>query len=75
MSDWIVNKGRKRAPFKAGTLIDVKLRNTRHDDGLEIKLGVVCGPGHIDDWAIDNCNGDVLEYREHEPALADDSVG
>lgn len=67
--DWIINKGRVRAPFGKGVLIDVKLRNTRHDDGLEIKLGVVCGVG-VDDWAIDNCNGDVLEYRRHEPALA-----
>lgn len=62
---WIENKGRKRAPFKAGTLIDVQLRSPKSELGYVEELGVVCGY-RIDDWAIDNCNGDVLRYRLHE---------
>lgn len=62
---WIENKGRKRAPFKAGTLIDVQMRSDRNESGVVEQIGVTCGYV-IDDWAIDNCNGDVLHYRLHE---------
>lgn len=64
--EWIENKGRKRAPFKAGTKIDVQLRMTSSMSGYKEVIGATCGPGDIDDWAIDNCNGDVLRYRLHE---------
>ena len=62
---WLENKGRKRAPFKAGTLIDVQLRYNNAEDGFRELTSVRCGDV-INDWAIDNCNGDVLRYRLHE---------
>ncbi|APU00342.1 hypothetical protein fHeYen301_9 [Yersinia phage fHe-Yen3-01] len=62
-SDWIINKGRVRAPFKAGTKIDVKLRDSSADGGIYLIEGATCGPAHIYDWTIEGINGDVLEYR------------
>lgn len=62
MNGWIENKGRKRAPFAKGTLVDVQYR------GGGISRAVKCGgPGAID-WEIDNVNGDILSYRKHEEA-------
>lgn len=60
MNGWIENKGRKRAPYKKGTLIDVQYR----DAGIE--YGVVCGSGAAQDWEIDNVKGDILAYRPHQ---------
>lgn len=60
MNGWIENKGRKRAPFAKGTLIDVQYR----DAG--ISYAVECsGPG-ANYWEIDNVKGDILSYRKHE---------
>lgn len=59
-SNWIENKGRKRAPFAKGTLIDVKYR-----DGTQ-RSGVKCGAEYACDWEHDNHAGDILEYRKHE---------
>lgn len=78
--EYTVNKGRQRAPFKAGTLVDVimRLRNRRgtqlrrkqmirlDDERVELH-GVVAGVGHISDWQIDGVDGDILEYRLHTP--------
>lgn len=60
MADWIVNKGRKRAPFPKGTLIDVKYRGREH------KLGVECGGAYANDWTVEGVEGDILEYRLNE---------
>lgn len=62
-SNWIINKGRVRAPFKAGTKIDVKLRDNDKSEGFQLVLGATCGPAHIRDWTIEDTKGDVLEYR------------
>ena len=64
--EWIENKGRKRSPFKAGTKVDVKLRRKSWPDGSQTFTGRICGPGDINDWAIDNVDGDILYYRLHE---------
>lgn len=60
MNGWIENKGRKRAPFAKGTLIDVQYR----DAG--ISYAVECGGPGANDWEIDNVKGDILSYRKHE---------
>ncbi|CCI88846.2 hypothetical protein BN109_007 [Yersinia phage phi80-18] len=61
-SNWITNKGRVRAPFKAGTKIDVRLRVSHATGGFAERRGVTCGK-EIVDWTIEGINGDVLEYR------------
>lgn len=58
---WILNNGRKRAPFAKGTLIDVKYRHRKPRYGIE------CGGNYANDWNIDNMRGDILEYRLHTP--------
>lgn len=57
---WIENKGRKRAPFKAGTLIDV-----RYNEAAS-RYGVECGGPSANDWSVEGVAGDITHYRLHE---------
>lgn len=66
--EWTVNKGRKRAPFAKGTLIDVKY--LRHGP----RYGVECGGVHASDWELDGMTGDILEYRLHTPETTEEGT-
>lgn len=74
---WIKNKGRKRAPYARGTLIDVKMRLPEgaiytgdgeivHSprEGFAILTRLACG-FTVDDFNLTGGVGDILEYRLH----------
>lgn len=79
MSEWIINKGRKRLPYKKGTMIDVRMRRPasmgtwgfnhfaqeRIDQDIVEVYDVECGV-EIDDFTIEGVTGDVLAYRLHD---------
>ncbi|QYW05802.1 hypothetical protein [Vibrio phage vB_VpaP_G1] len=54
---WTENKGRKRAPFKKGTLIDVEYRNGN------ILQGIPCGGPDANDWSVTGHPGDIVKYK------------
>ena len=52
-------EGRKRSPYKKGTLIDVVYRNCVRKDGIE------SGGPYAETWEHNNCNGDIVAHRLH----------
>lgn len=55
----IQREGRKRSPYKRGTLIDVVYRNGNRKEGTE------SGGPYAETWEHTNCNGDIMAHRLH----------